>query len=57
VRNAAVRLAHFTWYMGLGAVVIWLPAWFLTGDVAFLVGAVAGTAVVSNGERARRADI
>ena len=48
VRNAAVRLAHFTWYMGLGAVVIWLPAWFLTGDVAFLVGAVVGTAVVSN---------
>ena len=48
VRNAAVRLAHFTWYMGLGAVVIWLPAWLLTGDVSFLVGAVAGTAVVSN---------
>lgn len=48
VRNAAVRLAHFTWYMTLGAIVIWLPAWLLTGDVSFLVGLVAGTAVVSN---------
>jgi hypothetical protein len=48
VRNAGVRLAHFSWYMAIGAVVIWLPAWLLTGDVPFLVGLVAASAVVSN---------
>lgn len=48
VRNAAVRLAHFAWYMALGALVIWLPGWLSTGDVPFLVGLVLGTAVVSN---------
>jgi hypothetical protein len=48
VRNAGVRLAHFSWYMTIGAIVIWLPAWMLTGDVAFLVGIVVATAVVSN---------
>ena len=40
VRNAGVRLARFSWYMGIGVVVVWLPAWLLTGDVAFLVGLV-----------------
>ena len=34
--------------MTLGAIVIWLPAWLLTGDVSFLVGLVAASAVVSN---------
>lgn len=48
LRNAGVRLAHFSWYVTIGAVVIWLPAWLLTGDVPFLVGLVAATAVVSN---------
>lgn len=48
VRNAGVRLAHFSWYMTIGAIVIWLPAWLLTGDVPFLVGIAVATAVVSN---------
>ena len=48
VRNAGVRLAHFAWYLGIGAVVIWLPAWAITRDVAFLAGIVVSSAVVSN---------
>lgn len=48
VRNAGVRLAHFTWYMTIGAVVVWLPSWLLTGDVPFLVGQVVASALVSN---------
>ncbi|HEX4980860.1 MAG TPA: hypothetical protein VFV63_04145 [Ilumatobacteraceae bacterium] len=47
-RNAGVRLAHFSWYMTIGAVVVWLPAWWVTGDVPFLVGLVVASAVVSN---------
>jgi hypothetical protein len=48
VRNAGVRLTHFAWYMTIGAVVVWLPAWLLTADVPFLVGLVVASAVVSN---------
>ncbi|MBK9178450.1 MAG: hypothetical protein IPM45_02555 [Acidimicrobiales bacterium] len=48
LRNAGVRLAHFSWYMGIGAVAVWLPAWLLTRSVPFLVGVVVGSAVVSN---------
>lgn len=46
--NTRVRAAHFIWYMGIGSVAIWLPAWFLTGNVAFLAGIVVSSAVVSN---------
>jgi hypothetical protein len=48
VRNAGVRLAHFSWYMAIGAVLVWLPAWLLTQRVAFLVGIVVSCAIVSN---------
>ncbi len=47
-RNAGVRLAHFGWYMAIGLVVIWIPAWALTGDTAFLGGVVFASVVVSN---------
>lgn len=46
--NARVRLAHFCWYMAIGVVAIWVPAWLLTGNVAFLAGVVVSSAVVSN---------
>jgi hypothetical protein len=46
--NAAVRLAHFGWYMAIGVVVVWLPAWLLTRSWPFLVGLVLASAVVSN---------
>lgn len=48
VANARVRLAHFTWYMTIGAIVIWLPTWFATRNAAFLAGVVISSAVVSN---------
>ena len=48
MRNARVRLAHFSWYMAIGAVVVWTPAWLATGEVPFLVGLMTSTAVVSN---------
>jgi hypothetical protein len=47
-RNAGVRLAHFGWYMAIGLVVIWIPAWVLTRDVAFLGGIVVASVIVSN---------
>lgn len=48
LRNGAVRLAHFSFYLTLAAALVWLPAWFLTGNVPFLVGIIAASAVVSN---------
>lgn len=47
-RNAGVRLAHFAWYLTIGVVVIWVPAWFATHDVAFLAGIIVSSVVVSN---------
>jgi hypothetical protein len=47
-RNAGVRLTHFSGFMATGAVFIWVPAWLATRDVAFLVGLVISSAVVSN---------
>ncbi|MEY4174480.1 MAG: hypothetical protein RI900_1645, partial [Actinomycetota bacterium] len=48
LRNARVRLAHFTWYMSFGALLIWWPVWLATRDVAFLVGVLVASATVSN---------
>ncbi len=47
-RNAGVRLAHFGWYLAIGVVAIWLPAWAATRNGAFLVGIVVSSVVVSN---------
>ncbi len=46
--NARVRLAHFCWYMAIGAVLVWTPAWLITQNAAFLAGLVISSAVVSN---------
>lgn len=48
VRNAGVRLAHYSWYLMLGAVVICLPAWLTTHNVAFLIGITISLTIVSN---------
>ncbi len=48
LRNAGVRLAHFSWYLAIGVVVIWVPTWLITRDAAFLAGIVVSSAVVSN---------
>lgn len=47
-KNAATYLAHFCFYVAIGALVIWLPAWLLSHSPALLAGTVAGTAVISN---------
>lgn len=47
-RNAATYLAHFCFYMTIGALVIWLPAWLLSRSLPFLCGTFAGTAIISN---------
>lgn len=46
--NGAIRLAHFGWYLAIGSVVVWLPAWLLTRSVPFLAGLIVASAVVSN---------
>lgn len=46
--NARVRFAHYAWYLALGSLTILLPAWLLTLDRFFLVGAAVSLAVVSN---------
>lgn len=48
LRNAQVRLAHFTWYMSFGALLIWWPAWLATHDPAFMAGVLLASAAVSN---------
>jgi len=48
VRNAGVRLAHFSWYMAIGAVVIWWPVWWATSNWAFMAGVLVASAIVSN---------
>lgn len=47
-QNARVRAAHFAWYMSFGALLIWWPCWVATHNVAFLVGVLVASAVVSN---------
>ncbi|MFN0091718.1 MAG: hypothetical protein ACKVWR_15835 [Acidimicrobiales bacterium] len=46
--NARVRLAHFSWYMAIGAVGVWAPVWALSRDGWLLAGMVTSSAVVSN---------
>jgi len=47
-RNLSIKLCHFTFYMAIGCLCVWTPAWFLTGNVGFLAGLVAASAVVSD---------
>lgn len=48
VRNAVVRSTHFVWYMSIGALLIWWPAWIVARNPVFLVGVVIASAIVSN---------
>jgi hypothetical protein len=47
-RNTMTKLAHFTLYMGVGAVCVWLPAWLLTQRVAFVVSIILANAVIAD---------
>lgn len=46
--NALTQFAHFGFYFVLGLALIILPAWLATHHVAFVLGAVAALAVISN---------
>jgi hypothetical protein len=47
-RNLPIKLAHFGFYMTIGAVCIWLPAWLLTHHMAFLLGILVTSVIVSD---------
>jgi hypothetical protein len=46
--NALVKLTHFTFYMTIGAVCIWVPSWLLTHNIAFLAGILVTSVIVSD---------
>ena len=47
-RNLLSKLAHFGFYMTIGAVAIWTPAWLLTGNRIFLATIVVTSAILSD---------
>lgn len=47
-RNVPIKLAHFGFYMTIGCICIWLPAWLLTHHVAFLAGILVTSVIVSD---------
>jgi len=46
--NLRIKLCHFAFYMTIGSVCVWLPAWLLTENIGFLVGLIVASAVVSD---------
>jgi len=46
--NAATYLAHFLFYLTLGAIFICAPGWLISRSTPFLAGLVTGTIVISN---------
>jgi hypothetical protein len=48
IRNTLIKLCHFFFYMAIGILCVWLPAWLLTGNIAFIIGIVAASTVVSD---------
>jgi hypothetical protein len=47
-RNLLIKMSHFAFYMTIGSLCVWLPAWLLTKNVGFQVGLIAASAVVSD---------
>lgn len=47
-KNAVTYLAHFIFYITLGAAFICIPAWLISQSLPFLVGTMCGTVVISN---------
>jgi hypothetical protein len=48
VANALTRAGHFSFYFGLGLVLIITPAWLSTRDPALIAGSLVALAVISN---------
>jgi hypothetical protein len=47
-RNALTKLSHAAFYVVIGAACVWLPAWLLTGSVAFLASIIAANVVLAD---------
>jgi len=47
-RNAWTKLSHAAFYIVIGAACVWLPAWLLTGNVAFLASIIVANAVIAD---------
>jgi hypothetical protein len=47
-RNAITKLFHAAFYLAVGAAYVWLPAWLVTGNVAFLVSIIAANVVIAD---------
>jgi hypothetical protein len=47
LRNLLTSAAHFLFYMLMGGVLIWLPAWQAAHNIAFLAGSIAASALIS----------
>jgi hypothetical protein len=46
--NFAVKLAHFSWYLALGAVCVWAPSWLMTRQPGVLYGQIAVTLIIAD---------
>jgi hypothetical protein len=47
-RNLLTKLSHAAFYLAVGAACVWLPAWLLTGNVAFLASLVVANVVIAD---------
>lgn len=47
-RNWISKIAHFAFYMTLGLVFIWIPAWLITQNAVFLASIIVTSAVISD---------
>jgi hypothetical protein len=47
-RNLISKAAHFFFYMSIGLVLIWIPAWLFTQNTLFLASIVLTSAIISD---------
>jgi hypothetical protein len=47
-RNVLTNLSHAAFCMGVGAACVWLPAWLVTGNTAFLLSIIAANVVIAD---------
>lgn len=48
MRNLVIKMLHAGFYLALAGVLIWLPAWLMTGRLSFLFGLMTATLVVAD---------
>jgi hypothetical protein len=47
-RNLLTKLSHAAFYVAVGVTCVWLPAWLLTGRVAFLASIILSNVVIAD---------